>query len=306
MKECPRCQKLHEKPGKFCSHSCANSRSHSSETLVTRLPGMKVEFSFSVGITLTYKLNGSRTAARWAEKLSKHEASDLNKTGLNHRHGFANYQEIFAKFDHLKELAQQLGLQVTGYDHSDLNKLHVEFAKFHRRRTDKETLKVANELNLVIHWLEYEINMCKLFNLDFNDASEWPAEEIPRNELSYFCTDYTFGDLHLHYVHVGRPFYEMYMNEDRVTPRDQFKPQHYFNATCGLVFRESRTDAEQLRKYFDARGGKAFFGYAYDDPLLANGYFKLGSLEGYEALEDREALRSSLAQAEVTGWKVHG
>ena len=32
MKECPRCQKLHAKPGKFCSYSCANSRSHSNET----------------------------------------------------------------------------------------------------------------------------------------------------------------------------------------------------------------------------------------------------------------------------------
>lgn len=32
MKECPRCSRLHEKPGTYCSHSCANSRSHSAET----------------------------------------------------------------------------------------------------------------------------------------------------------------------------------------------------------------------------------------------------------------------------------
>lgn len=189
------------------------------------------------------------------------------------------------------------------FDHSSLNKLHVEFPKFHQRRTDPERLKIANEMNLAIHWLEYELLGCKLFNLDFNDASmTW--HPIHEAELKYFCTDYTFGDLHLHYVHVGRPLFEMYLNEDRVTPPDQFKPQHYFNATCGMVFHEARVDEESVRRYFDSLGGKAFFGYAYHDPRLANGYFKLGHLEGYETLELREDLRLQLANANVVSWRA--
>lgn len=32
MKECPKCKSEHEKPGKFCSRSCANSRVWSEET----------------------------------------------------------------------------------------------------------------------------------------------------------------------------------------------------------------------------------------------------------------------------------
>ena len=39
---------------------------------------MKVEFNFSEGTSLTYQLNDTKTAARWAEKLSKHEVGDLN------------------------------------------------------------------------------------------------------------------------------------------------------------------------------------------------------------------------------------
>lgn len=31
-KECPKCKKLHEKDGTFCSRACANSRTHSEET----------------------------------------------------------------------------------------------------------------------------------------------------------------------------------------------------------------------------------------------------------------------------------
>lgn len=32
MKNCPKCNKVHSKPGTFCSRSCANSREHSAET----------------------------------------------------------------------------------------------------------------------------------------------------------------------------------------------------------------------------------------------------------------------------------
>ena len=31
MKKCPKCNKDHEKPGKFCSRSCANSRGPRTE-----------------------------------------------------------------------------------------------------------------------------------------------------------------------------------------------------------------------------------------------------------------------------------
>lgn len=33
MKRCPKCEKLHEKPGKFCSRICANSRTFNEGTL---------------------------------------------------------------------------------------------------------------------------------------------------------------------------------------------------------------------------------------------------------------------------------
>lgn len=152
--------------------------------------------------------------------------------------------------------------------------------------------------------MEYELNGCQLFNLDFNDSAYEQTQPIPEQELNYFCTDYTFGDLHLHYVHVGRPLHEMFMNRDRSTPRDQFLPQHYFNATCGLVFREAKVDEAEIYRYFDSLGGKTFFGYSYHDPRLANGYFKLGQLEGYETLEAREQLRSRLAGAEIVDWRA--
>lgn len=155
----------------------------------------------------------------------------------------------------------------------------------------------------MIHWLEYELLDCELFNLDFNDASEWPAQKILASEMKYFSTDFSFGDLHLHYVNVGRPLLEMFMNSDMSSPSDQFKPQHYFNATCGLIFREAKTDEVELKKYFDSKGGKKFFGYDFNDPLLAKGYFKLGHLQGYETIEEREDLRVKLATSSVIGWK---
>lgn len=264
---------------------------------------MQVRFDFSCGVSLDYQLNGTQTSVDWLNKLCKMSQSDLNKTELNHRHGFASYKETTEKLEELRNLAEKLGFKLLGDDHQSLNRLHVEFPKFHQQYVDPIVLNDANRLNLLIHWLEYELLDCELFNLDFNDASEWPAQKIPGSEMKYFSTDFTFGDLHLHYVHVGRPLLEMFLNDDRVSLSNQFKPQHYFNATCGLVFREAKTDKVKLKQYYDSRGGNKFFYYGYTDPMLANGYFKLGHLIGFESIEEREDLRVKLASSSVIGWK---
>lgn len=264
---------------------------------------MKVVFTFAGGLQLTYQLNDSSVARDWCARIAALKPENLNNR-LNHRHGFALSEEVAARIDDLKRLTQQLGLEFHGVDQESLNVLHRAFPEFHFRKAPPDVLKIANEFNLLIHWLEYELNSIQLFNLDFNDApSSWPSAKIPKHEMGHFSTDYKFGDLHLHYIHVGRCFHEMFMAKDFTSPKTHFVPQHFYTATCGLVFMKSKIPGD-MYQFFDQHGGKAFFNYAFDDPFLAKGYFQLGSLEGYTTDSEQQELLEALRNTTVVGWET--
>jgi hypothetical protein len=198
-----------------------------------------------------------------------------------------------------------------------LNTLHVNFPEFFQNDLDHTKFQSAHEMNLLIHWLEYElVNLYEnkenyLFNLDFNHYP--PAynlkTDFPENEYGYFSPDLQFGNLHLHYIFIGRHFLEMFDAQDVVSPARHFVPQHAFNATCGLVFSEPR-DKDQLeadmRAYYTRQQGVDFFGHGYDDPKLAKGFFKLGTLDGlqaYASKQQRQALRTALQRSSITAWR---
>jgi hypothetical protein len=103
----------------------------------------------------------------------------------------------------------------------------------------------------------------------------------------------------------------MYDAYDVDCPAHHFRPQHQFNATCGLSFSEplnASTLTANLREYYENRGGRQFFGYDFDDPRLAVCFFRLGSLVNlseYRTLESRQVLRFQLQAAEVVSWTIH-
>lgn len=246
----------------------------------------------------------------------------LLRTDVNHRHGFASKPEIQAAVARLKKCATALGFPLNPLTKNnwqeELNKLHINFPEFFKNDFDRSKFQIAHETNLLIHWLEYElVNLLEkknqyIFNLDFNHFP--PAYDlktgIAPDEFDYFDPNLQFGNLHLHYIYVGRPFLEMFDANDMACLPHHFRAQHEFNATCGLVFSEP-CDPEKLdrdmRAYYDKRGGKQFFGFDYDDPKIAKGFFKLGQLEdlnGYSTFAERQALRDELKTSRVTSWEV--
>jgi hypothetical protein len=285
---------------------------------------MRVEFNFSCKTRLTYVLNDTWTAQNWAQQLSALDSRFLLQTDLNHRHGFASQEEIRVQHFRLAQCANALGfhlepLTTTNWQ-SSLNQLHINFPEIFKAPLDARRFQLAHETNLLIHWLEYElVNVLNereqyLFNLDFNHHP--PAynqkQAFPKEEMKYFSSALEFGNLHLHYIYIGRHFLEMFDARDMVCPNSHFKAQHEFNATCGLVFAESVDPVQQaqdMRHYFDSRGGADFFGFDLDDPDMAKGFFKLGQLENlndYSTLEQRQALRDQLRSSRIVSWRfVH-
>ena len=282
----------------------------------------RVQFTFSCGTQLTYELNNTKTATLWCEKLAKMHRRFLLRTDVNHRHGFASELEIQAAVARLEKSAKFLGFPLEPLTRrnwqGELNRLHVNFPEFFKSKFDRESFQAAHETNLLIHWLEYELmNLLGkkdqyLFNLDFN---HFPAaynlkENIPEGEFGNFEPALQFGNLHLHYINIGRHFLEMFDANDMDSPPHHFKAQHEFNATCGLVFSEAsdpmRLDLD-MRAYYDRRGGKEFFGFEYEDPKLAKGFFKIGQLAdltSYSSFESRQALREQLRSSRIAAWRL--
>lgn len=285
-----------------------------------RLPLFEV--LMSTGLRLRYRLNDTQTARTWLALMTQMRPEWLVRGDLNHRHGFAHTAQILDALARLQRAARQLGLTLEPVDASGwqatLNRLHLNFPEFFRQRYVRELYDTAHEMNLAIHWLEYELGNVyggrrqHLFNLDFNHIPEVYRlmGQIPAEEMHRFSPELRFGNLHLHYVYVGRHFLEMFDAQDYLCPAHHFKAQHEFNATCGLVFSEPEDwparDAA-MRRFHARRGGWRFFGYEYDDPRLARGFFKLGELEDvaeYAEPSRREALRSALSEAHVLSWTL--
>lgn len=132
----------------------------------------------------------------------------------------------------------------------------------------------------------------------------------PEEELGYFDPVLAFGNLHLHYIHIGRHFLELVDANDMDCIPQHFMAQHEFNATCGLVFSEPCDQtrfAARMRDYYHRRGAKEFFGFEYEDPRLAKGFFKIGQLvdlPAYSAREQRQALREQLKTSRITAWQL--
>lgn len=245
----------------------------------------------------------------------------LLRSDINHRHGFATELQIKAAVTRLRKSAAVLGFSLAPLTklnwQEELNRLHISFPEFFRNEFDREKFQSAHEMNLLIHWLEYElVNLVGkkakyIFNLDFN---HFPAAydlktKIPEDEFDSFESDLRFGNLHLHYIYVGRHFLEMFDANDIESPPHHFRAQHAFNATCGLVFSEPCDPVQldcDMRAYYGRRGGAEFFGIDYDDPRLAKGFFRIGQLidlQAYSTFTQRNALREQLKTSRIVAWK---
>ncbi|PPD51206.1 MAG: hypothetical protein CTY12_08770, partial [Methylotenera sp.] len=195
----------------------------------------------------------------------------------------------------------------------ELSKLHINFPIKVGESFDKR----LHTMNLLIHWLEYELmNVYQnkhqyIINCDFNHSPDtyniW--KRFPDNELGNFSPNLQFGNLHCHYIMIGRHFLEMFDARDFVCPEQQFVPQTIYNATCGLVFSEPSSSelVDQMRQYYDERGGISFFGYEFDDPLMRKGFFKLGQLENvseFDTKEKRDQLRNQIKDNVIVSWTI--
>lgn len=281
---------------------------------------MHIRFIFSNGLIFRYLLNESSVANSWLEMMKKVHPRQMARMSENHRHGFASSAEIKANINRLAEACKIMDMPEPDLSTNNwqnwqqkLNAIHLLFPE---KVMGGVNSQVAHTVNLLIHWLEYELaNLFDqagqyLFNLDFNHQPDIyrQSQKIPFSELDHFTTDLSFGDLNLHYIYIGRHFLEMANAQDFICLKEHFRPQWHFNPTCALNFSEAIQQnrlEKKMQDFYRARGGREFFGFDYHDPRMAKGFFKLGQLENLSeySLARREEIRTSLANAQISHWE---
>lgn len=303
---------------------------------------MKFRVNFTDSISITYNLIDHEIATHWATLISQQSIKDCCE--INHYSGCHNPTLLNNRILRLYELIDIINsyvpnritkLQFTKENfHGALNTMHVHFPDLEQKVEYQHLQKYLSEYNDTIHWLEPALkdyynnrtdNSKFSIKLDFNKVR--PAlelHEIPKDACQFFNGYFTFGQLMLHYVHVGRHACELFFANDLICPKDQYVPQTRYNATVRMHFCDNKLDYPVFRqmfkksweKFYVLRGGKDFFGCAIDDPDIRFGYCQIGSLNAIsindqpitmpKTIQEIRLFRDRLVTTNIINWEING
>lgn len=194
--------------------------------------------------TLKYSINDHKSAQVWAGLMKECDSTSLRES-LDPWQNF-HIIDINQKILQLEELIDQLNewlpndekiLRKWNYDdHKEsVNRLHVHFPEQEKTITDPTKKNQLTKYNDLIHEIEeltFRPNEQRPYLLICPDG----IEDIPLTDFLNFSAKRFFGELCLHYCHVGRHPFELYSAGDVDCPIDQIIPQHSINTYHTLRF----------------------------------------------------------------------
>ena len=296
---------------------------------------MKFIVNFTNNITLTYNLIDHEIVESWKNLIEACSTDDICPN--NHYVGYASKNLVEQRIERLNYLADTINsfvpnrvikhpITLDNYQQS-LSIMHVHFPDLKNNNAYEFMWDMLTEYNDIIHWLEASMPLIEKsaffrITLDFNKSNSAVFLPIPDSAYSLFTNECNFGDLMLHYTHVGKNASELFITNDLVCPADQFVPQSTFNASVRMHFFDYfHTIPEQKdrlksnwKEFYETRGGKDFWRYDFNDPKIAFGFMKIGSLESitvsnesYDIPKSNEELndfRNKLVETSVIGWII--
>lgn len=288
---------------------------------------MKFTIRFSGDIELSYDLVDNEVVPQWKELILSHTASDCCPN--NHYIGYSSFEVINERISRLYTLCDLINsrvpdrtikhdISVDEWRHA-LSVMHVHFPDLKNDSQYQDIWDYLTEYNDIIHWLESTLpkyNESSLFRitLDFNKTNT-TFIDIPESAYELFSPHVCFGELSLHYTHVGKNAFELFTTRDFECPADQFVPQRTFSASVRMYFTEQfMIPIERWETFYEERGGKQFWQHAIDDPKLGFGFIKIGQLSEIRVdgksysipcnTTERNEFRKLLVNSKVIDWKV--
>jgi hypothetical protein len=296
---------------------------------------MQFIVNFTNNISLIYDLVDEEITHQWLSIISARSINDL--CPVNHYVGYVGEGKIQEKIHRLHQLSDLINESTPervikqditkDFWQVSLHTMHVHFPELKNDIAYSHIWPVLTEYNDIIHWLESTLmnvwgkntglSESSLFRitLDFN-KSKPVFLPIPDSAYKLFDPYSLFGELKLHYTHVGKHAQELFTVRDMICPSDQFVPQRTFTASVRLLFTDDfkRSDYIELwKKYYNSRG-KDFWNIDIDDPKMAFGYMKIGQLSSIfidgnivdipTTLKDRHEFRKKLVDTIIINWEI--
>lgn len=295
---------------------------------------MKFVINFTNNIILKYNLIDHEIVTSWKNLIEACSTRDMCPN--NHYVGYASKHLVEQRIERLNQLADIINsfvpdrvikhpIATDNYQHS-LSIMHVHFPDLKNDPSYAFMWDMLTEYNDIIHWLEASmplLDKSSFFRvtLDFNKSNK-TFLPIPDSAYELFTGEYNFGDLSLHYTHVGKNASELFTTNDLVCPSDQFVPQHTYGASVRMHFFDYFHNTEEQKdrlksnweQFYVTRGGKEFWGYDITDPKIAFGFMKIGSLESItianesysipQSIEELNDFRKQLVETSVIGWVI--
>ena len=275
----------------------------------------EINLSGKEQVKLTYKLIDCRPAQIWAGLINSVTPEALRKN-LNAWQDF-DKSILSAKLEELQNLIIDLNDWLPDYDKINyiwndnnpqlfVNRLHIHFPEYEKTETSSQHLKQLSHYNDLIHEIEClvqpksypELLICP------DEATRCPLEP---DDYKLFTSKRFFGDLTLHYCHVGRHPLELFLANDFNCPEDQIIPQTMISTYHRLRF--YGTDIINLEHWTKGR----FYDFyqrstlknvmKWNDPKMAFGYIPMGKLiEEFDRTTILDKVRNC---DKVVSWKSY-
>jgi len=245
-----------------------------------------------------YELELHTPAQAWAHMMMGLSVKDL-RSGLDPWRG--RQQDLSQMISELNSLIVDLNTWIpekitATWDNEDvkssLNRLHVHFPELEIiYKNDLIKKAQLSRYNDVIHGIE-QAHQAQVQGKDSLRLLLCPKSKrtvIQEEDYTLFSPEISWGDLLLHYPHVGRHPLELCLNDDRACPQEQIIPQHEISAFHTLRFHDQSVD--NFQEFYCH--SKLTWPYAVHDPRLALGYIRLGKLMSVDNQEiDKDKIMS--------------
>lgn len=262
----------------------------------------------------TYRLEDHRVARVWAEIMKPLSVTCLLK-GADAWHGRPD--DLTTRINEFNFLIDSINMwipeKIPGHfdpanAQASLNLLHISFPQQHYKDNDEEHRTQLRYYNHLLHQIEKSLDSINnsVENISVFATPTVPSQTIPLEDDDYklFKKTLLFGDLLLHYPHVGRHPYEIASRKDVDCPADQIVCQSNITESHSMRFGPSHMSDAEFKDFYINSG--ITWPYAIDNPKLAVGYIKLGNLVAvnYEQPLKQRVVEIVKASTRITNWQI--
>lgn len=257
----------------------------------------------------TYSLEENSVVNSWVNFMQGIDVNCL-RPSLDPWHGTGNLTEKIQEFNLVIErINQWIPIKIKPFDitnaESSLNNLHINFPRQEKVEENSSRLEELRIFNDLLHQIDLGLKSKgqRVFLLLCPDAGKY--RDLADREYSLFQSGWNFGDLMLHYPHVGRHPFEIFTTNDLDCPSDQIVCQHQMSPAHTLRFFDAPVDKTKFEKFYKSSG--ISWPYELTDPRLSFGYIKLGRLVSVndEQLNRQQILEKVKTSKKITNWKIH-